>query len=59
MLRFIELQTGRAHENVEHSQHRETLYIGIEALLQLENKQLIMQNYFRDSTQAHVIVIYL
>ena len=25
MLRFIALQGGRAHENVEHSQHRENV----------------------------------
>ena len=31
MLRFIALQRVRAHENVEHSQRRETLYNGIEA----------------------------
>ena len=31
MLRFIALRGVRAHENVEHSQWSETLYIGIEA----------------------------
>ena len=32
MLRFIALRGVRAHENVELSQRRETLYIGIEAV---------------------------
>ena len=32
MLRFIALRGVRAHENVEHSQRRETLCIGIEAI---------------------------
>ena len=55
MLRFIALQGGRAHENVKHSQHRENIIYRdrnrvVELLLQLENKQQIMQ--------AHVFVIY-
>ena len=49
MLRFIALQGGRAHENVKHSQHRENVIYRDrsrveELLLQLENKQQIMQN---------------
>ena len=49
MLRFIALRGVRAHENVEHSQRRENdIYRDrnhiVELLLQLENKQQIMQN---------------
>ena len=49
MLRFIALQGVRAHENLEHSQHRENVIYRdrsriVELLLQLENKQQIMQN---------------
>ena len=65
MLRFIALRGVRAHENVEHSQRRENVIYGdrshiVELLLQLENKQQIMQNNVesRDSTQLHVFVIY-
>ena len=48
MLRFIALQGGRAHENVECSQRRENVIYRdrsrvVELLLQLENKQKIMQ----------------
>ena len=48
MLRFIALRGVRAHECVEHSQHRENVIYRdrtriVELLLQLENKQ-IMQN---------------
>ena len=42
MLRFIALQGVRAHENVEHSQHRENVIYMQD--LQFENKQQIMQN---------------
>ena len=49
MLRFIALQGVRAHEKVEHSQHRENVVYRnrsciVEHLLQLENKQKLMQN---------------
>ena len=51
MLRFIALQGVQAHENVEHSQHRENVIHVyrdrsriVELLLQLENKEQIMQN---------------
>ena len=49
MLRFIALRGARAHENVEHSQRRENIIYRdrsriVELLLQLENKQQIMQN---------------
>ena len=49
MLRFIAFQGGRAHENVEHSQRRENVIYRnrsriVELLLQLENKQQIIQH---------------
>ena len=49
MLRFIALQGVRVHENVEHSQHGENVIYRdrsriVELLLQLENKQQIIQN---------------
>ena len=49
MLRFITLRGVRAHENVKHSKRRETVIYRdrsrvVELLLQLENKQQIMQN---------------
>ena len=49
MLCFIALQGVRAHENVEHSQHRENVIYRDqsrveELLLQLENKQQLMQS---------------
>ena len=50
MLRFIALRGVRAHENVEHSQRRSNVIyrdLGrvVELILQMENKQQIMQNY--------------
>ena len=62
MLRFIALRGVRAHENVEHSQRMEKVIYRdrsriLELLLQLENKQQIMQNNV-DLTQAHVFVKY-
>ena len=62
MLRFIALRGIRAHENVEHSQRRENVIYKdrsriVELLLQLENKQQIMQNNV-ETTQSHVFVIY-
>ena len=51
MLRFIALRGARAHENEEHSQRRENVIHVyrdrsriVELLLQLENKQQIIQN---------------
>ena len=49
MLRFIALRGLRAHENVELSQRRENVIyrdrsLIVELLLQLENKQQIIQN---------------
>ena len=49
MLRFVALRGERAHENVEHSQRRENVIYRdrsriVELLLQLENKQQIIQN---------------
>ena len=49
MLRFIALRGVRAHENVGHSQRKENvIYMDrsriVELLLQLDNKQQIMQN---------------
>ena len=49
MLRFIALRGVRAYEKVEHSQRRENVIYWdrsriVELLLQLENKQQIMQN---------------
>ena len=49
MLRFIALPGVRAHENVEHSQHRENVIYRdrsriVELLLQLENKQIMQNN---------------
>ena len=49
MLRFIASRAVRAHENVEHSRRRENVIYRdrksiVELLLQLENKQQIMQN---------------
>ena len=49
MLRFIALRGVRAHENVELSQRRENVIYRdrsriVELLLQLKNKQQIIQN---------------
>ena len=49
MLRFIASRGVREHDNVEHSQRRENVIYRdrrriVELLLQLENKQQIMQN---------------
>ena len=57
MLRLIALRGVRAHENVEHSQCRENVIYRdrscmVELLLQLENKQKIMQNNSRLNTIA-------
>ena len=57
MLRFTALRGVRAHENVEHSQRRENVIYRdrsriVELLLQLENKQQIMQIMWRLNTIA-------
>ena len=62
MLRFIALQGGRVHENVEHSQHRENVIYRersrvVELLLQLENKQQIMQNNV-ETQHKHIYSVY-
>ena len=62
MLHFIALRGVRAHEHVEYSQRRENVIYRdrshiVEFLLQLENKQQIMQNNV-ETTQSHVFVIY-
>ena len=49
MLNFIALRGVRAHENVKHSKRRENVIYRdrsriVELLLQLENKQKLMQN---------------
>ena len=49
MLRFIALQGVRSHENMEQSQRRENVIYRdrscvVELLVQLKNKQQIMQN---------------
>ena len=57
------LRGVRAHENLEHSQRKENVIYRdrsrvVELLLQLINKQQIMQKNCGDSTQARVFVIY-
>ena len=52
MLRFIALRGVQAHENVKHSKRRENVIYRdrnriIELLLQLENKQEIMQKFLK------------
>ena len=49
MLRFIALRGVRSHENAKHSKRRENVIYRdrsriVERLLQLENKQKLMQN---------------
>ena len=63
MLRFIALQGLRAHENVEHSQRRENFIYRdrtsvVELLLQLENKQQIMQNNV-ETQHKHMYSLYI
>ena len=60
MLRFIALQGVRAYENVEQSQRRENVLdrdrsLVVELLLQLENKQQIMQN----NQHKHMYSLYI
>ena len=65
MLRFIALRGVRAHENVEHSQlGGNVIYIyrnrsrAVELLLQLENKQQIMQNNV-ETQHKHMYSFYI
>ena len=63
MLRFIALQGGRAHENVEHSQHRENVIFRyrshvVELSTTIGNKQQIMQNNV-ETQQNHMYSLYI
>ena len=63
MLRSIALRGVRAHENVEHSQRRENVIYTdrsriVELLLQLENKQQIMQNNV-ETQHKHIYSLYI
>ena len=63
MLRFIASRAVRAHENVEHSRRRENVIYRdrksiVELLLQLENKQQIMQNNV-DTQHKHMYSLYI
>ena len=63
MLRFIKLQGVRAHENVEHSQCKENVIYRdqscvVELLLQLKNKQQIMQNNV-ETQHKHMYSLYI
>ena len=63
MLRFMALRGVRAHENVEYSQRRENVidrdrYRVVELLLQLENKQQIMQNNV-ETQHKHMYSLYI
>ena len=54
---FIALRVVRAHGNVEHSQRRENVIYRdrsrvVEYLLQLENKQQIMQSKCKNSSRS-------
>ena len=62
MLRFIALRGVRAHENVERSQRRENIIYRdwsrvVEFLLQLENKQQIMENNV-ETQHKHMYSLY-
>ena len=59
MLRFIALRGVRVHENVEHSNviYRDRSHI-VELLLQLENKQQIMQNNV-ETQHKHMYSLYI
>ena len=63
MLGFIALQGVRAYENVEHSQCRENVRDRdrsrvVKLLLQLENKQQIMQNNV-ETQHKHMYSLYI
>ena len=60
MLRFIAMRGVRAHENVEQSQRRENVLYRdrsrvVDLLLQLENKQQIIQN----NQHKHMYSLYI
>ena len=62
MLLFISLRGIHEHENVEHSQRRENVIYRdlsrvVELLLQLENKQQIMQNNETQHKQVYSLYI--
>ena len=59
MLRFIALRGVRAHENVEHSQHRENvIYRDPSHVVELENKQQIIQNNV-ETQHKHMYSLYI
>ena len=63
MLRFIAFRGIRAHENMNHSQRRENVIYRdrirvIELLLQLKNKQQIMQNKV-ETQHKHISSLYI
>ena len=63
MLRFVALRGVRAHENVEHSQRRENVIYRdrsrvVQLLLQLENKQQIIQNNV-ETQHKHMYSLYI
>ena len=63
MLRFNALRGVRAHENVEHSQRKENVIYRdrsrvVELLLQMENKQQIMQNNV-ETQHKHMYSLYI
>ena len=63
MLGFIALRGVRAHENMEHSQLRGNVIYrnrsrAVELLLQLENKQQIMQNNV-ETQHKHMYSFYI
>ena len=65
MLRFVALRVVRAQENVEYSQRRENvIYMYrdrsrvVELLLQLENKEQIMQNNV-ETQHKHFYSLYI
>ena len=63
MLRFIALRGVRAHENVEHSEHRENIIYRdrsrvVQLLLQLENKEQTMQNNV-ETQHNHMYSLYV
>ena len=63
MLRFIALRGVRAHENEEHSEHRENVINRdrsrvVQLLLQLENKEQTMQNNV-ETQHKHIYSLYV
>ena len=63
MLRFNALRGVRAHENIEHSLRKENVIYRdrsrvVELLLQIENKQQIMQNNV-ETQHKHMYSLYV